>query len=178
MPEPALFGRLRRSADGSPTILGVPLPYWGMRSVLDQLGFHAVMPRPVGPIGRSGSPGSLEKKGLNYSFGGQRGDARRLDRLRGLKCALCAMVRFARSSCYRGRLRTKFSQGQRGGINLALCVDGVGGKLSWLWMACMHHQEVLRLIAHWNEDGFDAIVWDNASSHVDEDVQYWGMPLI
>ena len=42
----------------------------------------------------------------------------------------------------------------------------------------MHHQEILRALARWNADGFDAVVWDNASSHLDEQVHAWGMPLV
>jgi hypothetical protein len=69
-------------------------------------------------------------------------------------------------------------QGQRDGVTLALCVDGLAGSLSWEWLAGMHHQEIVRALLRWNADGFDAVVWDNASSHRDEAVQSWGMPLV
>jgi len=30
----------------------------------------------------------------------------------------------------------------------------------------------------WNADGFDAVVWDNASSHLEAVVQSWEIPLV
>jgi hypothetical protein len=69
-------------------------------------------------------------------------------------------------------------QGQREGLTLALCVDGLFGTLSWEWLVSMDHREILRALVRWNEDGFDAVVWDNASSHREEAVQSWGMPLV
>jgi len=69
-------------------------------------------------------------------------------------------------------------QGQRQSVLLSLCVDGLTGTLSWLWLAGMHHEEILRALMQWNEDGFDAVVWDNASSHLEESVHGWGMPLV
>lgn len=69
-------------------------------------------------------------------------------------------------------------QGQRDSLLLSICVDGLTGKLSWLWLAGMFHEEIFRALVHWNEDGFDAVVWDNASSHLEESVKAWGMPLV
>lgn len=69
-------------------------------------------------------------------------------------------------------------QGQREGVTLGICVDGRDGTLSWDWMASMHQTEVLRVLARWNADGFDAVVWDNASSHGVDRVRAWGMPLV
>ncbi len=69
-------------------------------------------------------------------------------------------------------------QGQRDSVLLSLCVDGLTGHLSWLWLAGMYHEEMLRALARWNADGFDAVVWDNASSHREESVTAWGMPLV
>jgi len=69
-------------------------------------------------------------------------------------------------------------QGQRDSVLLSLCVDGVYGTLSWRWIAGMAHEEILRALLHWNADGFDAVVWDNASSHLEDTVNAWGMPLV
>jgi len=69
-------------------------------------------------------------------------------------------------------------QGQRDSVLLTLCVDGLYGTLSWLWLAGMQHEEILRGLIQWNADGFDAVVWDNASSHLEAAVQSWGMPLV
>jgi len=69
-------------------------------------------------------------------------------------------------------------QGQRDSMLLTLCVDGLSGTLSWLWLVGMQHEEILRGLDQWNADGFDAVVWDNASSHLEEAVQSWGMPLV
>jgi hypothetical protein len=69
-------------------------------------------------------------------------------------------------------------QGQREGVLLALCVDGLCGTLIWVWIASMHHAEILRALATWHADGFDALVWDNASSHLEATVVAWGIPLI
>lgn len=69
-------------------------------------------------------------------------------------------------------------QGQRDGITLTLCVEGLYGTLSWLWTVGMQQEEILRGLQQWNADGFDAVVWDNASSHLAEAVHAWGMPLV
>lgn len=69
-------------------------------------------------------------------------------------------------------------QGQRDSVLLSLCVDGLFGTFSWRWLAGMHHEEILRALVQWNADGFDAVVWDNASSHLEQTVQAWGMPLV
>jgi hypothetical protein len=69
-------------------------------------------------------------------------------------------------------------QGQRDSVLLSLCVDGLTGTVSWQWLAGMHQEEMLRVLEHWNADGFDAVVWDNASSHLAATVQTWGMPLV
>lgn len=69
-------------------------------------------------------------------------------------------------------------QGQRDSMLLTLCVDGLYGTLSWLWIVGMQHEEILRGLYQWNADGFDAVVWDNASSHLEAAVQAWGMPLV
>lgn len=78
----------------------------------------------------------------------------------------------------KGTPMRQLCQGERVGVTLALCVDGECGTLSWEWLGSMHHQEILRALARWNADGFDAVVWDNASSHKEERVQAWGMPLV
>ena len=69
-------------------------------------------------------------------------------------------------------------QGQRDSVLLSLCVDGLTGTLSWLWLAGMYHEEILRALLQWNADGFDAVVWDNASSHREASVHAWGVPLV
>jgi len=78
----------------------------------------------------------------------------------------------------RGTVVRQVCQGQREGVTLALCVEGRFGTLSWEWLAGMHQQEIHRAVTRWNEDGFDVVVWDNASSHLPEDVTQGGMPLV
>jgi len=78
----------------------------------------------------------------------------------------------------RGTVVRQVCQGQRVGVTLALCVEGIYGTLSWEWLAGMHQQEIRRAVTRWNVDGFDAVVWDNASSHLPEEVAHGGLPLV
>ncbi len=78
----------------------------------------------------------------------------------------------------RGIAVTQPCQGERESVYLSLCVDGIRGTFSWLWIACMHHTEIALGVHQWKTDGLDAVIWDNASSHGHAVVQAVGVPLI
>jgi hypothetical protein len=78
----------------------------------------------------------------------------------------------------RGIAVTQPVQGERESVYLALCVDGRQGTLGWEWLVSMDHREIVVGVHAWQAAGFDAVVWDNASSHGHEGVAAVGLPLI
>lgn len=48
---------------------------------------------------------------------------------------------------------------------LYLCVDAVGGKLTWCWCENMKQDSMEASLGVFAEAGVDTIVWDNAPSH-------------
>lgn len=63
-------------------------------------------------------------------------------------------------------------------VYLHLAVDGVKGVIDWIWADNMKQESVIKALTAWQEAGFDAFVWDGASSHRGNDVQALGVTLI
>lgn len=63
-------------------------------------------------------------------------------------------------------------------VYLALAVDGREGRVSWTWLCGMDESEIALAVQTWQDDGFDGVVWDGASSHKAASVGALGVPLI
>ena len=63
-------------------------------------------------------------------------------------------------------------------IYLHLVVDGINGVIDWIWADNMKQESVVKAVAAWQETGFDAFVWDGASSHRGNDVKALAATLI
>jgi len=61
---------------------------------------------------------------------------------------------------------------------LVLAVDGLGGKLSWLWTANMKSESLVPVIESWRTTGVPGVVCDGAASHRSQRVRDVGLPLI
>lgn len=61
---------------------------------------------------------------------------------------------------------------------LALAVDGLGGTLSWQWIANMKSVTLAPVVAGWHAAGFPGVVWDGAASHRGRAVRDLGFPLV
>ena len=62
---------------------------------------------------------------------------------------------------------------------LFLAVDGQAGTVSWTWVDSMKATDLVPLLEALRTNApLDALVWDGASSHRDDDVRAVGVPLI
>jgi hypothetical protein len=67
---------------------------------------------------------------------------------------------------------------QRDWYDLALAVDGREGRLAWDWVVGTRGVDLVPAIERWREQGFEALVWDNAKAHKAKVVRLIGMPLV
>lgn len=61
---------------------------------------------------------------------------------------------------------------------LSLAVDGVQGKLWWMWTSNMKKETVREVVEEWQGGGIEALVWDRAPSHGAKIVRAVGLPLV
>ena len=62
---------------------------------------------------------------------------------------------------------------------LFVAVDGQAGTVSWTWVDSMKAADLVPLMEALRANApLDAVVWDGAASHRDEDVRAVGVPLI
>lgn len=60
---------------------------------------------------------------------------------------------------------------------LSLAVDVVSGRLFWRWQERLRSECVQETLVHWQQQGIEALVWDNAPAHTAKSVQSVGVAL-
>ena len=63
-------------------------------------------------------------------------------------------------------------------IYLHLAVDGVRGRIEWIWAENMKQSSVVEALKAWQKSGIEALVWDGAPTHRGNEVKAMGMSLI
>ena len=63
-------------------------------------------------------------------------------------------------------------------IYLHLAVDGVRGKIEWIWAENMKQSSVEEAVKSWLKRGIEVLLWDGAPSHRGNEVKALGMSLI
>lgn len=61
---------------------------------------------------------------------------------------------------------------------LILAVDPLAPRLVWKWLTQCRKAPVAEVVAAWQEEGVDGIIWDNAPWHTAKLVRAVGVPLI
>ena len=89
----------------------------------------------------------------------------------GLHSQLC------RRWCLRGEQLIQPQQMRFEWCWLSLAVDVVSGRLFWRWQERLRSDCVQQTLAHWQQQGIGALVWDNAPAHTSKQVRSAGVAL-
>jgi hypothetical protein len=106
-----------------------------------------------------------------------------------LELSPCALICFAdemrlglhsqlrRRWCLRGEKLIQPQQMRFEWCWLSLAVDVVSGRLFWRWQERLRSDCVQQTLAHWQQQGIGALVWDNAPAHTSQQVRSAGVAL-